>query len=137
MDNIYTFRKLKSTDIFLMVSIINKIGVSELKGLLDKDSIKNIVENITAQNADKESTTDKADTLTQVGISIAFDIATVILKNLPKCELDIYEMLASVSNTSVDFIKNLDIDVFFNMIINFIKKDEFKDFTKVVSTYLK
>lgn len=137
MDNIYTFRKLKSTDIFLMVSIINKIGVSELKGLLDKDSIKNIVENITAQNADKESTTDKADTLTQVGISIAFDIATVILKNLPKCELDIYEMLASVSNTSVDFIKNLDIDVFFNMIINFIKKDEFKDFIKVVSTYLK
>lgn len=137
MDNMYTFRKLKSTDIFLMVSIINKIGVSELKGLLDKDSIKNIVENITAQNADKESTTDKADTLTQVGISIAFDIATVILKNLPKCELDIYEMLASVSNTSVDFIKNLDIDVFFNMIINFIKKDEFKDFIKVVSTYLK
>lgn len=137
MDNIYTFRKLKSTDIFLMVSIINKIGVSELKGLLDKDSIKNIVENITAQNADKESITDKSDTLTQVGISIAFDIATVILKNLPKCELDIYEMLASVSNTSVDFIKNLDIDVFFNMIINFIKKDEFKDFIKVVSKYLK
>lgn len=146
MENaIYTFRKLKSTDIFLMVQIINKIGVAELKGLLDKDSIKNIVESVTgnanatedAENETDDKTDDKTDVLTQIGISLAFDVATIILKNLPKCETDIYEMLANVTEKDVDFIKNLDMDVFFGMIIDFCKKDEFKDFLKVVSKFLK
>jgi hypothetical protein len=142
MENaIYTFRKLKSTDIFLMVQIINKIGVAELKGLLDKDSIKNIVESVIGnENATKDAenkTDDKTDVLTQIGISLAFDVATIILKNLPKCETDIYEMLANVTEKDVNFIKNLDMDVFFGMIIDFCKKDEFKDFLKVVSKFLK
>lgn len=142
MENVtYTFRKLKSTDIFLMVQIINKIGVAELKGLLDKDSIKNVVESVIGnanetENAEKK-TDDKTDVLTQIGISLAFDVATIILKNLAKCETDIYEMLANVSEKDIDFIKNLDMDVFFGMIINFCKKDEFKDFLKVVSKFLK
>lgn len=142
MENVtYTFRKLKSTDIFLMVQIINKIGVAELKGFLDKDSIKKVVESVIGDanptsNAKKE-TDDKTDVLTQIGISLAFDVATIILKNLPKCEKDIYEMLANVSEKDIDFIKNLDMDVFFGMIIDFCKKDEFKDFSKVVSKFLK
>lgn len=142
MENVtYTFRKLKSTDIFLMVQIINKIGVAELKGLLDKNSIKNVVESVIGnanetENAEKKND-DKTDVLTQIGISLAFDVATIILKNLPKCETDIYEMLANVTEKDIDFIKNLDMDVFFGMIINFCKKDEFKDFLKVVSKFLK
>lgn len=142
MENVtYTFRKLKSTDIFLMVQIINKIGVAELKGLLDKDSIKKVVESVIGnanetENAEKKND-DKTDVLTQIGISFAFNVATIILKNLPKCETDIYEMLANVTEKDIDFIKNLDMDVFFGMIINFCKKDEFKDFLKVVSKFLK
>lgn len=154
MENaIYKFRKLKSTDTFLMVQIINKIGVAELKGLLDKDSILTIIENIGSNNNDEntedaESTENpengentenekSLDVLTQIGISLAFDLATIVFKNLPKCEEDIYSILANVSETDVDFIRNLDIDVFFDMIVNFFKKEEFKDFITVVSKFLK
>ncbi len=135
MEKAYTFRKLNSTDVFLMISIINKIGVAELKGLLDKDSISNLVKAFTSTEKEEEKNT--ADVITQVGISLAFDVATIVLKNLPRCETEIFEMLSNVSDLSVEEIKNLDMDVFFGMIIDFCKKDEFKDFLKVVSKFLK
>lgn len=141
MEKSYSFRKLNSTDIFLMVSIINKIGVAELKGLLDKDSITALVKSFMTpedeENKDKKEKKDSSEIITQVGISIAFDIATIILKNLPKCETEIFDMLANVSDLTVKQIKNLDMNVFFEMIIDFCKKDEFKDFLKVVSKFLK
>ena len=141
MEKSYSFRKLNSTDIFPMVSIINKIGVAELKGLLDKNSMNALVKSFMTpeneENKDKKEKKDSSEIIMQVGISIAFDIATIILKNLPKCETEIFDMLANVSDLTVKQIKNLDMNVFFEMIIDFLKKDEFKDFLKVVSKFLK
>ena len=126
IEAVYEFRRLNSTDIFLMTKIIGKIGINEFTSCLEKDSVKNLLGNLTG----KEST---ANATTMVGISVILEVANVIMGNLPKCEAEIYQLLANVSGMSVKEIKGLDGVVFFEMVMDFIMKDEFRDFIKVVS----
>ena len=65
------------------------------------------------------------------------DIADVLLNNIPKCENDFYKFLANISDLKVDEIKKLKPADFMGMIIDVIKKEEFKDFFKVVSESFK
>ena len=64
-------------------------------------------------------------------------MADVIFKNLPKCEDDIIQMLSNTSNLTVAQVKKLSLAEFTEMVIDFIKKEEFKDFIKVVSKLFK
>ena len=66
-----------------------------------------------------------------VGISVTIEMANVIIGNLPKCEDEIYTLLSRVSGKSKKEISELDMVTFTEYIVEFVKKDEFKDFTKV------
>ena len=130
----YTFRKLSSPDLFPMLKIISKIGIDELSTVFDGDLIKNLMNKAREETdaaADTEQATEKSQFV--VGIGVAFKIANKILEHLPSCEGDIYSLLAGVSGKTVDEIKALDLDVFLEMIVDFICKDEFKNFFKVAS----
>ena len=118
-NKVYTFRTLNSTDTFLMFKIIGKIGINEFAETFDKESVKKLVN--TAKGAEL------------VGISVVLEMANVIIGNLPKCENEIYQLLSNTSNLSVAQVKALDFATFAEMVIDFIKKEEFKDFIKVVS----
>jgi hypothetical protein len=127
MDKVYTFRKLNSTDTFLMFKIIGKIGVNDFAKSFDKDTVQDLIKNTkSAENAN-----------TIVGISVMLEMANVVISNLPKCEAEIYQMLANTSNLSVKQVKELDFVTFTEMVVDFIKKEEFKDFIKVVSRSFK
>jgi len=127
MEKVYTFRTLNSTDTFLMFKIIGKIGINEITKSFDKDVIKELVQN----------TKDAENASTMVGISVILEMANVVIGNLPKCETEIYQMLSNTSNLTVDQVKELDFATFTEMVIDFIKKEEFKDFIKVVSRLFK
>lgn len=124
---VYTFRELNGSDLFLMFKIIGKIGIRDFAKSFDKDTVKDMI-NITkgAENAS-----------TIVGISVILEMANVIIGNLPKCEAEIYQMLSNTSNLTVNQVKGLDFATFTEMVIDFIKKEEFKDFIKVVSKLFK
>lgn len=122
MEKVYTFRKLNSTDTFLMFKIIGKIGINDFAKSFDKDSVKALV----------ESTKGAENASAVVGVSVILEMANVIIGNLPKCEAEIYEILSSTSNLTVEQVKALDFATFTEMVIDFIKKEEFKDFFKVV-----
>jgi hypothetical protein len=124
----YTFRRLSSADVFPMMRIIGAIGLNEFTACFEKDGIQKLI-----ANAAKEET----EISSIVGVSVILEIANVICGNLPKCETYIYQLLSQTSNLSVDEIKELDMVVFLEMVIDFIKKDEFKDFIKVASKLLK
>lgn len=128
MKKVYTFRKLNSTDMFPMFKIMSKIGITEFAKCFEKDTVKELVAGVGDP---------KKDVSTVVGIAVALEAANVILGNLPKCEDEIYQMLANTSNLSVEKIKKLDFITFTEMVIDFIKKEEFKDFIKVVSGFFK
>lgn len=126
MNPAYNFRRLNSTDMFLLFRIVGKIGINEFTSCFDKDAVKQMVTKVTGD----ESTTNPNAV---VGISVMLEIANVVIGNLPKCEAEIYQLLSNVSDLTVQQIKDLDFATFAKMVIEFIKKDEFKDFLKVVS----
>lgn len=126
----YTFRTLSAVDVFPMFKIISSIGINEFTDCFEKDAVKNMLASIT-----DESNVDEAASI--VGISVILEIANVVLTNIGKCEAEIYQILSQTSNLSVAQVKKLDMGTFFEMVIDFIKKDEFRDFIKVVSKLFK
>ena len=67
-----------------------------------------------------------------VGVTVAIDLASVILSNLAKCKEDIYQLLSQLSGKSVKEIGKLPMMTFMGMVIDVIKKREFADFFQEV-----
>lgn len=122
-------RKLTAKDLFLLSTILSKIGFKEFRDVFQSDSIKSLVAN--AKDADKDSTS------LIVGANIVFEIAGIVLSNLEKCEDDIFRFLASVTNKTVKEIAELDPATLLELIIDVIKNPQFKDFFKVASKFVK
>ncbi len=125
----YTFRKLSAEDVFPMANIIKKIGIKEFKTFFEGDGINNIM---TAFNGGQGEKSVEA-----LGVSIVLELVDIIFGNLPKCKDDIFNLLADTSDLTVEEIKALDLADFAEMIVDFFKKEEFKDFMKVVSKLFK
>ena len=125
----YTFRKLDSTDMFLMFKILGKIGIKEFKKCFEGAGFESLM-------ASFNGAADKDKAMTAVGVSIGFDAVDLILNGLPKAEQEIYALLARVSGMKEDEIKK-DMLLFTEMVIDFVKKEEFPAFIKVVSRLFK
>ena len=138
----YQLRELCAEDMFPMFTIIRKIGLRELKDCFSKETIEGLVEVFMngAKTKAKEGEETQDNTLVAAGISVlpsVLDVVDVLLVNIPKCEHDFYKFLANISNLKVEEIKKLKPADFVGMIIDVIKKEEFKDFFKVVSESFK
>lgn len=129
----YTLRKLNSTDLFPMIRLISKIGLDELTTVFEGDSLKELVNSIKARNEGAS----KVDLQTVAGLNLALKMVNKILEHLPTCEREIYTLLSNVSGMSIDDLKGLDLDVFMEMLLDFVTKEEFKGFFKVASKYIK
>jgi hypothetical protein len=132
----YTFRLLNSTDMFLMFKIIGKIGINEFAECFDRDGMASLMEHVSAEE-ENEGEEEQDSAAAVIGISVMLELANVIVKNLPSCEAEIYQLLANTSDLTQKQIKELDFVTFAEMIIDFIKKDEFRDFISVVSRLFK
>jgi len=124
-EKLYTFRELGATDIAPMCKIIGKIGIPEFGKCFQADSVLNLVNELKSKSS--KNLTDIA------GIQVMLEIATVVITHIPDCEDDIFGLLASVSGLTVDKIKTFKLAEITQMIVDFCKKEEFKDFIKVVS----
>lgn len=139
----YKLRDLCAEDIFPMLNILKKIGIKEFKECFSKETLESIVDLFvkgTKTKEDDKSGASEDNTLAAVGISIlpsVLDIADVLLTNIPKCENDFYKFLENVSDLSTAEIKKLKMADFMGMIVDVIKKEDFKDFFKVVSEFFK
>lgn len=131
----YHFRKLGAPDMFLMCKIIKAIGINEFMACVQGDSLKQLLKTLT----DKGGDAIKDDSMVMLGaLAGTLEIANVIIGNLPRCENEIYQMLSQVSGMDIEEIKAPGNAVmFFEMVIDFVKKEEFKDFIKVVSKLFK
>lgn len=123
-------RKLKSTDIFPMVQILNKIGFSEIRDIITPEKLTGLL-------SDDKDQEDSVDLSTILGFNLIFEIATIILKNLTKCKDDLYSFLSDVSEKSVKELEDQTPAEFLQLIIDVLKKPEFGDFFKVVSNFIK
>lgn len=124
----YTLRKLETADVFPMFKLLNKIGFKELK---ENEGLKKVMFMFMGGTAN-----GKVD-VNALGMDIFFEAAAVICEFIPKAETEMYTLLASVARVKPDDIKKQSPAVTFEMIVDFCKKEEFKDFFLVVSKLFK
>ena len=122
----YTFRRLSTVDLFPMFKVISKLG---LKQFQENGGIKTILSRFADGKKDINAT--------ELGIDIFLEITFLVVENLPKCEAEIYALLSQTSDLSVEDIKAQDMSITAEMILDFIRKEEFGDFFKVVSKLFK
>ena len=122
----YTLRKLEAKDIAPMASILSKIGLKEVKNCFSPNDMKAIV-----------GGEGSIEAVGAVGVSVAFEIAGVILSNYERCQNDVFKFLASLSGMDIKQIETLPLDTFTEMVIDVVRKEEFADFIKVVSKLFK
>lgn len=134
-----TLRNLEARDIFIMSKILGSIGIKELKNCFKDEEIKELINNKEADEDknDMDGVTITDEQLKQVGISVALEMAGMILNNLMSCEKYIYKLVSNLSGLDEDTVKTLPIDVFAEIIVDICKKEEFKDFIKVASSLFK
>ena len=122
----YALRKLEAKDIAPMASILSKIGLKEVKNCFSPDDMKAIA-----------GGDGSIEAVGAVGVSVAFEIAGVILSNYERCQNDVFSFLASLSGMDIKQIESLPLGTFAEMVIDVVKKEDFKDFMKVVSKLFK
>jgi hypothetical protein len=123
-EKLYTFRRLETSDLFLMLKLLKKIGLKDLK---ENENMKNFIFMFMGGTVK-----GKID-VNQLGVDMFLEVACLLCDSIPKAEDEIYNLLASTSNRSVKEIKKQDMAVTFEMIVDFVKKEEFMDFFKAVS----
>ncbi len=122
----YALRALEAKDVFLMSKIIGSIGIHEMKGCFQSDAVQGLM----------QGKQDDA-LLSSVGAAVVLEAANVILNHLPACEKDLYAFLASLSGLDKKEIESMPMNAFVQMVVDVIKKEEFRDFIKVVSRLFK
>lgn len=105
-----------------MSKIISKIGFSELKTCFESDSVMKMVKKKDVEGA---------------GMAVMIDIAGIIIGNLPKCEIEVYNFLSDLTGLGDDEIREASLAEFAEMIVELVKKEEFRDFIGVVSKLFK
>lgn len=126
----YILQTPKAPDIFTLANIIGKIGVNKFASILKKEEIQAL-----AKDVSKKKSIDSEDISMITGIGVFTEIAQIILVGMPVCEEDIYKLLSSTSNLTVEEVKDLDGVTFLEMIIDFFKRN--MDFIKAASKYVK
>lgn len=126
IEKTYELRDLQADDLFIMMNIVNKIGIKEFKACFESEEVKAAVLNMAKTKEDDE--TDESADVVSIGISVALDIATILLANIGKCKNDIYALLAQLSGLTAGDIAKLPVKTFTGMAIDLVKKEEFADF---------
>ncbi|MGP1361063.1 MAG: hypothetical protein ACTTK5_01310 [Candidatus Fimenecus sp.] len=127
----FEFKELTANDIFPMVELLKKIGFKQLKNVFDPSEMTTLVKSL-SQKSEK----DNDELVYSVGVSIFADLAGIVIENLGNCKNEIYAILSNASGKSKEEIGTLNLIEFTQMLIAFFKKEEFRDFFKVVSQFL-
>lgn len=115
----YTARGLMADDIFLCVRIINKIGFKDLKVCFSTPEVRTAI---------ASAASGKETDLSGVGMTVMLEIAGLILEHLPDCKNEIYALLASLYGLKQEEVAKLPSGTFTKMVMEVIRKDEFRDF---------
>ena len=113
MENKYELRPLIATDMGAICKIITAIGIRQFKDCFKVEDFK---------GKDVEA----------VGFGVIFDIAGIVIANIPKAEEEIQLFLASLTGMKVADIKKMPFADYGELIMEVVMKDDFRDFFKRV-----
>ena len=113
----YTLRKFNDGDLFLILKIFKKIGIKDCKEAF-------------VQVASGE------ETLKQIGILAAFDLADILIGNLTKVEEEVYSLYSDMSGIAADEIRAMEFGTLPLMIMDSFNEVKNTSFFKVLSKLL-
>ena len=126
----YVKRKLGVGDLMPAVRIVGKIGVSDFKKCFSADTVKNMIKNGTPDGETSDVMIEK------IGFETVLNALDVLLVNIPKCEQDMYEFMASMCQVSVDEFKEFPPSAFVDVLQEIFTAEAAKDFFSHVSRLL-
>lgn len=113
----YTLRRLKDSDLFPLLGILKRIGISDCK-----DAFIQVI-------SEKKS-------LEQVGIAVSLDIAEILIGNLEKLEDDIYGLWSELSGIPVEEMKDMEFGTLPLMILDTFSEAGNTSFFRALSRFL-
>lgn len=116
----YTLRALQAKDLFMMMRILKKIGLKEVKECFNAAEVKKEI----SEAAGKED----GERAAAIGLAVTMEMAALLIDHLPECENEIYAFLASLSGQKAEEIAELPMNTFAGMIADVFKDEGFADF---------
>lgn len=117
IDRPYTLRNLKDSDLFPLLKILKKIGIKDCKEAF-----------IQVASGEK--------TVKQIGIMASFDLADILIGNLPYVLDEAYELWSDLSGIPVEEIKDMEFGTLPLMIMDTFSEARNTSFFKVLSKFL-
>lgn len=127
----YELRPLAASDLGMVCKIISEIGVRQFKECFNVDQIKESMKSDAADGTE-DSKEVKDAKLESIGFGVVFDIAGIVISNIPVAEADIQKFIASLTGLNVLQVKALPLADYGEIILDVITNEDFKDFFKRV-----
>ena len=113
----YSLRHLRDDDLFPLLRILKKIGISDCKDAF-----------IQVATGEK--------TLEQIGIAVSLNIADILIRNLEKTEEEIYSLWSDISGIPTEEMKNMEFGTLPLMIMDTFSEARDTSFFRVLSRFL-
>ena len=110
------FRGLTGKDFFKIISLLNKLDIKKLLTELF-------------------NTDNQTQGVEESGQRILLSVLDALMENLPACEEEINALLADLVGLQVEEVANLPFSDYTQLIIDFVKHEDFKDFLKQISSF--
>ena len=111
--NEYELRPLVASDMGAICKIITAIGIKEFKNCFKK-------EDFTGKD------------LETVGLGVFFDLAGIIVANIPRAEEEIQSFVASLTGMKVAEVQKMPFADYGELVVTIVMKEDFRDFFKRV-----
>ena len=108
----YELRSLTAADMGTVCKIMSAIGVRKIKECFKLEDFKDM----------------KEKNVEAIGFGVVFDIAGIIIENIPSAEKDIQTFLSSLTGMKVSDIQQMPFADYGELIIEVVSKKEFQDF---------
>lgn len=105
----YELRPLVAADMGAICKIISAIGIRQFKDCFKLEDFK-------------------GEDVEKVGFGVVFDLAGIVIANIPKAEDEIQAFIASVTGMKLSDVKKMPFADYGELIIAVVTKDDFKDF---------
>lgn len=113
----YRLRPLKDGDLYPMLKILKKIGISDCKDAFIKAA-------------------SSGKTMEQIGMEVSMNIADILIRNMEKTEGEIYGLWSDISGIPEEEIKNMEFGTLPLMIMDTFSEVRNTSFFKVLSRFL-
>lgn len=112
-ENKYEVRPLVASDMGAICKIITAVGVRQFKECFKVEDFK-------------------GGNVEEIGFGVVFDIAGIIIANIPKAEAEIQAFVASVTGLSLTEVQEMPFADYGELVVMIVTKEDFRDFFKRV-----